>query len=100
MTSIAEDYQTLLQEFLDGRISPLEFQKRYLDKFKREDRQMDRPTFRVLDRLFGDVDAFTYDSVLVSMNADFYVNEDQLRRRVTETIANLRMIVPLPPPSR
>lgn len=90
MTSITDDYLCTLKDFIEGRLSVSEFEASYLAKFKNEVREMDELTFEVLDSLFGDVDAFTDDSALLSENPEFYIDENQLRSRVSQAISQLK----------
>jgi hypothetical protein len=64
MTSVAQDYMKLMREFLEESISPATFQERYLAQFKAETREMDEGVYQVLDKVFGDLDAFTTDDLL------------------------------------
>lgn len=86
MGSPHEDYQDLLDRYIRGEFSVQEFQTRYLNRFKNEDRQLDDELFAILDELFGDVDAFSGDPMvrveLQSKTPGFYLDENQLRERV------------------
>lgn len=86
MSNAQVDYGSLLGQFLNGEIPVEEFQVTYLDCFKNEG-QLDAPTFRLLDELFGDVDSFTTDQQLLAENPGFYVDEARLREKV-RNVAN------------
>lgn len=64
MNVVALEYLDLLQRFAAGSVSVEDFQGQYLRKFKAEDRPLDEETFQVLDRLFGDIEAFTPNDIL------------------------------------
>jgi hypothetical protein len=61
MTSVRDEYAVLMMAFVDGSMSAAEFERRYLEKFKADRRQLDEATFAVLDEVFGEVDAFCAD---------------------------------------
>jgi hypothetical protein len=83
-----DDYQDLLNRFLEGAIRAVDFQTAYLEKFKHEARTFPDGVFDVLDALFADVDAFCPDKALfVQLNQNnpgFYIDEAMLRARVSE----------------
>ena len=56
-----QDYASLLNDFISGRITPKTFETIYLRKFKAETIELPEHAFEVLDRLFGDVDAYCDD---------------------------------------
>jgi hypothetical protein len=58
-----------------------EFQETYLERFKNET-NLDREAFQLLDELFGDVDSFTVDQRLLAESPDFYLDEARLREKV------------------
>lgn len=91
-----EKYGKLLQRFIQGDLSADEFQLRYLDMFKQEGGRLSEPLFELLDRLFGDVDAFCGDpNVLEELEAahpGFYLDESELRRRVVDAAEALRVL--------
>ena len=80
-------YASLLKAFLVEEISVGEFQVKYINMFKAENRELDPSLFAILDALFGDVDSLVLDSELMaeleSQNPDFYLDEAALRRRVS-----------------
>ncbi len=57
-------YLCLLRSFLCGEIGASEFEDLYLRTFKNDPASRPREVFLVLDRLFGDVDAFVADDDL------------------------------------
>jgi len=81
-------YRWLLDQFLNRAMPVNEFQTTYLNRFKREE-PMGEPLFSLLDELFGDVDSFTTDEVLLAENPRFYLDETQLRARVQQVSARI-----------
>jgi hypothetical protein len=53
-----QGYQALLDDLISGRISPVQFESKYLQRFKSETITFPVFVFMVLDRLFADVDAY------------------------------------------
>ena len=68
----------------------IEFQHAYLGKFKMETERLDDTSFDLLDRLFGDVDAYTSDQGLLDENPSHYLDETCLRTRVEQTLNYLQ----------
>jgi hypothetical protein len=79
--------------FVDGTISAAEFERRYLDKFKREQRPLDEMTYQLLDEVFGDVDAFCADEEVYDQIAAEHPgwphNAAELREKVRAAITRL-----------
>lgn len=82
MNDIRYSYSDLFRQFLSKKISAEEFQMTYLNRFKSETRMIDENLFYLLDCLFGDVDSFTSDQLLIAENPAFYINEEGLREKV------------------
>ena len=80
-------YVSLLKGFLAEEISVEEFQAKYIDMFKAENRELDPSLFAVLDAVFGDVDSLVLNPELMaeleSQNPGFYLDETALRRKVS-----------------
>jgi hypothetical protein len=89
MMNIIGEYIKIIQDFLSNSISVEEFERQYLTKFKNETREMDDPSFQILDEIFGDVDSLTNDPALLSENQSFYIDEGELRKRLSQAIASL-----------
>ncbi|MDT4291663.1 colicin immunity domain-containing protein [Methylomonas sp. MO1] len=83
------DYQLLLDQFLYNEISAEEFQRKYLDRFKNEMRHLEDPLFVLLDELFGDVDAFAMDPLLLAENPKYNIDEQGLRDKVNVVVNRL-----------
>jgi Bacterial self-protective colicin-like immunity len=92
MSDVYSDYRILLNRFVEGAISPEEFQSAYLSRFKNEDKILDEPLFDLLDSLFGDVDAFTNDLELLTENPGFYLDEVALREKTAQALKKLAKI--------
>ena len=90
---MADDYKDLIEKFLEGNMSPQEFQVAYLDRFEDETRTLSEPLFAILDKLFGDVEAFEADEQLLrQLQAErpgFYVDEEELRQRASEALNSI-----------
>lgn len=93
MNAVRQEYAALMIEFVSGAMSATEFEKRYLEKFKSERRRLDEWTYRILDEVFGHVDAFCADEELYERlaveNPGWPLNDAQLREKVQEAVARL-----------
>lgn len=87
-TSIA-DYKTLIHDFVEKNIDVTHFEHEYLRMFKNQQGFLPEPTFEILDRLFGDVDAFCSDPALLGNDN---LNEEQLRERCASAYSKLNAI--------
>lgn len=67
-TSAAErmivKYKGLLSRFVDRKMSAQEFQTSYFQLFKSDDDQVSGREFKILDKLFAEVDDYTADPEL------------------------------------
>lgn len=93
MSAVAHDYKQLLDKFLVGDVTALEFQRQYLARFKNEKRFLSEDLFQLLDCLFGDVDSFTNDSELLTSQPDFYLDEASLFDRVSQVSSRLSTLI-------
>jgi len=93
MNAVRQEYLALMTEFVNGTISASEFELRYIEKFKGEQRPLDEWTYRILDEVFGHVDAYCGDAELYEQvaveNPDWPLNEAQLRQKVRDAAARL-----------
>jgi hypothetical protein len=91
-----DDYMNLLQRFIQSALPADEFQLQYLNMFKQESRHVSDPLFDLLDRLFGDVDAFCRDPFArrerCAAHPGFYLDESGLRLRVVQAAEALRAL--------
>lgn len=72
-------YVSLLVAFLEHRLTPAEFEILYLFLFKNDPGGRDPEVYRVLNDLFGEVDAFCDDPGLRAKTSDG-IGEEELRR--------------------
>ena len=70
-----KEYFNVMESFQTGKIDASDFEGRFLDLFKREQRVFPEKVFNILNKLFSDVDCFVSDPQLRSLT-DF--NEAQL----------------------
>ena len=78
-SSSAASYLTLLRAFVEGRLTPTEFETLYLFMFKNDPGGRDPETYQVLNALFAEVDAFCDDAELRAETSDG-IGSDELRR--------------------
>lgn len=92
-----DDYGGLIRRFIDGEVSAEDFQKRYLDLFKRESRVLNEQLFQLLDRLFADIDAYCGDpklrEELRKVHPTFHLDEEELRQRAVKAFEELRILM-------
>jgi len=91
MKSRLVDYRLLLEQFLSGVSSAMEFQTTYLDCFKNEG-LLDERLFEILDELFGDIDSFSTDPELLAENPEFYIDEARLREKAQFAVRRLETL--------
>ena len=78
-----EPYTKLLLSFVDGQISASEFERQYLDLYLQDETIWSDDLFSMLEKLFGDVDAFVADSSLRDAGD---LDERQLRQSSQNTL--------------
>lgn len=81
-------YIKLIDNFVGNRTSANEFEVSYLSALKLEDRGFAVPIFDVLQRLFGDADAYVADPELRTEPED--LDEEQLRECAIRARRELR----------
>lgn len=93
MNDVTDDYLDLMRAFISERLTAVEFQERFISMFKAESRALSEEVYLPLDRLFGDLDAFTPDDLLRRrVNAStkrWSPEEAQLRTSVQRTVSAL-----------
>ena len=93
MKSARQDYADLMRDFVEGAITAQEFEALYLRRFKEEKRSLDEWTYRILDEVFGHVDAFRADEALFRRldkeNPGWPLTAEQLRSKVGDALARL-----------
>lgn len=85
----AMSYIELLTEFLEERISVDKFEEAFLEKFKDEKKFSSDEEYRILDKLFGDIDAYC-DEESKLFDPEFDVTEVELRELVKKTLEQLQ----------
>ena len=83
------EYIQLLLSFLQNEISPLDFERTYLDVYLNDPTEWSEAEFAILDELFGYVDAFCADATL---RAPDDLDEAQLRQKCKKAIDKLRVL--------
>ncbi|CBN58269.1 MULTISPECIES: colicin immunity domain-containing protein [Kamptonema] len=83
-----EKYIKLLQEFVGNTISADEFEQRFIQLFKGDNNLQLGREFKILDKLFADVDAYCSDPDLIE-DPRFDIGEDQLQVSAEETLDKL-----------
>ncbi|MCB9009426.1 MAG: hypothetical protein H6656_19045 [Ardenticatenaceae bacterium] len=78
-----EPYTTLLLTFVNGQISASEFERQYLDLYLQDETIWSDDLFAMLEKLFGDVDAFVAD---LSLRDAGDLDEKQLRKSSQNTL--------------
>lgn len=79
-------YVRLIESFLNSQISPLTFEREYLNMFKNDATGWSGAEYDVLNDLFGDVDAFCADPKLRGPDD---LDEDQLKQRARTALEKL-----------
>jgi hypothetical protein len=79
-------YIRLLKDFINNKISSDEFEFQFMELFKK-DFFYSEIEFQILDKLFGDVDAYCSDSAL--FDPEFDIDEAQLRLSVKQALKAL-----------
>ncbi|MDO8543895.1 MAG: colicin immunity domain-containing protein [Opitutaceae bacterium] len=84
-----ESYAALLAEFISGKIDAATFERSYLHKFKNESMQLPQHVFEELDRMFGDVDAYSSDPLIRSADG---LDDEGLLASAKRTVAALKVL--------
>ena len=88
MSDELRDLRRIIDNFVDGSLSVEQFQAEYLRRMKSQAR-FSEACFEILDKLFGDVDAYTSDVSLIRQNPAFFIDETELRVRAKIAAADL-----------
>lgn len=88
-----EKYIKLLQSFADSKINADQFEQQFLEVFK-SDNNLQGIEFRILDKLFADVDAYCSDPDLIE-DPRFDIGEVQLQVSAQETLDKLLKLTPV-----
>jgi len=81
-------YTKLLKNFVSKKISANEFEQQFLQLFKVEENFSSKKEFEVLDKLFGDVDAYCSDPDLIE-DPEFDITEEELRLSAKQALEEL-----------
>lgn len=84
-------YTQLITSFVQGEIPVTEFETEYLQIYQADASQFSEGEFRILDALFGDVDAFCADTTLRDVND---LDEVQLREHCQRALQQLQHLAP------
>ena len=80
-------YINLLKDFLCNKITADDFERRFLGMFKSETNCYSKLEFQILDKLFGDVDAYCSDPEL--LDPEYDITEEDLKFSAKEALDNL-----------
>jgi hypothetical protein len=81
-------YITILKEFVSKKIPANEFESQFLEMFKNETAPISEREFQILDKLFGDVDAYCNEPNL--FDPEFDIDEAELRLSAQKALDELR----------
>lgn len=84
-----EGYTELLAEFIGGKLNAETFEASYLHKFKNELVQLPQPVFEELDRMFGDIDAYSPDPLIRPADG---LDDEELVASAKRTLATLQTL--------
>ncbi|GBF82202.1 colicin immunity domain-containing protein [Aphanothece sacrum] len=87
-----ENYQSMIQAFVDGRLPIQEFETQYLAAFKSQSTGMNPELFQLLDSLFSDVDAYSPDC-LPEEETPFIISALSLYKQAAITLEKLNQIL-------
>lgn len=83
-------YANLVNDYLSSKISVLDFEQKYLEMFKKDETLWIGEEFDVLNDLFGDLDAFCYDSTIRTSED---LDEVQLRNKAEVASEKLKRLL-------
>ena len=84
----SKDYYLLIESFLNGKLTPVQFEKKFYDIYKK-DELMDENLTQILHPFFEDLDC--YDSSVTPETADVMnITEATLRVKAAETLEKLK----------
>ncbi|WP_043481367.1 colicin immunity domain-containing protein [Janthinobacterium sp. HH01] len=82
-------YRDLLRKFVAHEMTVAQFQSTFFTQFLKDPCKFDESLFLLLDELFGDVDSYTDDPVLLAKSPDFYLDLPGLERKAQDIGARL-----------
>jgi hypothetical protein len=74
-------YESFFGRLFSGLMPIGKFQATYLKRFRNE-QQLDKAEFNLLEQLSGDVDSFTSDQRLLGQKPDFHLDAAELRENI------------------
>jgi hypothetical protein len=83
-----DKYIKLLEELVDNKISADDFERRFIQLFKGDNNLQTGTEFKILDKLFADVDAYCSDPDLIE-DPRFDIDGVQLQVSAQETLNKL-----------
>jgi hypothetical protein len=83
-----EEYKTLMQAFLDEKLSPKEFETAYLSAFKSQPDDLDEATFAILSDVFWAVDQY-WEEIPAGKDTNLLISEERLRHEVSRALQQL-----------
>jgi hypothetical protein len=83
-------YINLLEDFVCHKISADDFERIFLRIFKSETNFSSKLEFQILDKLFGDVDAYCSDPELIDPEYD--ITEEELKFSAKEALDSLVLL--------
>jgi Bacterial self-protective colicin-like immunity len=85
-------YIELVSAFVDSQIDPTSFERQYFALYLNDQTSWSDEEFAVLDKLFGDADAFEPDPEVRAEMSDDAIDETELRRCAAEALPKLRKL--------
>ncbi|MBV4504784.1 hypothetical protein HU751_007970 [Pseudomonas sp. BW13M1] len=79
MDETISSYMILIKGYLAGAYSLERFSELYFELFKNEQSPLFEEAYGILDKLFGDLDAFTTNERLLQSDPDYYLGAEQVR---------------------
>lgn len=83
---VIRKYLALIEKFTNGDMTAPEFSTKYIDEFLDEEGGLPDETFKPLDYLFAEVDAYCEDPAL---RGEWEIDEDELLEAANETAVKL-----------
>lgn len=91
-SNLRRKYCSLMQRYLERELTIIEFQGQFFETFKEELDFMNEEEFGILDELFGGLDSYTNNVELLRKKPSFYLDETQVREKVSELFQKLMQI--------
>lgn len=85
-------YIDLVSAFVESRVDPTSFERQYFALYLNDQTSWSDEEFAVLDKLFGDADAFDPDPEVRAELGDDTIDGEALRQSAAEALANQRSL--------